>query len=157
MLMDCGSMTFNIDMKTPLFIKEWVPKNNIQYFFTLIFIIIISIFYRAISTYKLQWKCKQKIVCMNCSKLKEIDIYYRPEIMRSENNKYLQTMPSFRLSVDFYWAFLQFVTYFFSYLLMILVMSMNIGYFFAVLVGIFIGEVVFSRYNYAFIRPCEIP
>ncbi|KTW27429.1 hypothetical protein T552_02407 [Pneumocystis carinii B80] len=157
MLMRHDSMTFNMDMETPLFIKEWVPKNNVQYYLTLIFIIILSIFYTAISAYKSQWKCKQKIICMNCSKLREIDVYYRPEIMRNENNKYIRTVPSFRLSVDFYWAFLQFVSYFSSFLLMIVVMTMNVGYFFAALIGIFIGEVLFSRYNYTFIRSCEIP
>ncbi|QSL66586.1 hypothetical protein MERGE_000968 [Pneumocystis wakefieldiae] len=111
----------------------------------------------AISTYKLQWKCKQKILFMNRSKFKEIDAYYRPEVIRNEDNKYMLSVPFFRLSVDFYWGFLQFITYFFSYLLMILAMTMNVGYFFAALIGIFIGEVIFSRYNYTFIKPCEIP
>jgi len=54
---------------------------------------------------------------------------------------------SWRVSVDFPRALYQMVLAGVSYLLMIAVMTLNVGYFLAVLGGIFLGEVLFGRFS----------
>jgi solute carrier family 31 (copper transporter), member 1 len=51
-----------------------------------------------------------------------------------------------RTSVDVPRSLMQFVISGVNYLLMIVVMTMNVGYFFAVLAGVFFGELFFGRY-----------
>lgn len=54
-----------------------------------------------------------------------------------------------RISVDVPRGLMQFVSSGVGYLLMLAVMTGNVGYLFGVLTGIFIGEVAFGRYVYA--------
>lgn len=52
---------------------------------------------------------------------------------------------AWRISVDVPRGFLQFLSHGLGFLMMLAVMTGNVGYFFAVLVGVFLGEVAFGR------------
>ena len=63
-----------------------------------------------------------------------------------EYDENLRVANPWRISVDLPRGLLQFLHSGLGYVLMLIVMTANAGYFFAILVGILIGEVAFGRY-----------
>lgn len=67
----------------------------------------------------------------------------------SNGDEAFRLINPWRMSVDIPRGLLQLVSSGIGYLLMLAVMTGNIGYLFAVLVGVLIGEVVFGRFGFA--------
>ncbi len=77
-------------------------------------------------------------------------IYEKHSIASSSSSGSSETVLNpWRISVDVPRGLLQFASSGIGYLLMLAVMTMNVGYFFAVLLGIFLGEVAFGRWSHA--------
>ncbi|KAG5513821.1 hypothetical protein PMAC_000859 [Pneumocystis sp. 'macacae'] len=155
-------MTFHCLKNTTLFVKGWVPNNKLQYWLTIIFIIFLGIVYRMLSTYKLYWEYKQRAIYLSQLKNSNIccSVSVEPTIRHSrfklDRKSIKNVLPPFEYKTSFFRGFLQLLICFFSYLLMIIIMTMNIGYFTATLIGIFIGEVILSQYNYCYINSCDM-
>ncbi|KTW32734.1 uncharacterized protein T551_00219 [Pneumocystis jirovecii RU7] len=156
-------MTFHCFKNTTLFIKGWVPNNKLQYWLTITFIIFLGIIYRMLSTYKLYWEYKQRAIYLSQQKHSNTctcSVSIEPTSQHSEfkfDRKLIKNiLPPFKYKTSFFRGFLQLLICLFSYLLMIIVMTMNIGYFIATLIGIFIGEIILSQYNYCYVNSCDM-
>ncbi|KAG5437731.1 hypothetical protein PCANB_000444 [Pneumocystis canis] len=158
------SMGFFCSTKTALFISTWVPRSSFQYFLALIFIFCLGIIYKILSAYKSYWEYQQRIKYKNQPQsINNADTNYpsteyleQPfeSMLNKEKNK--QNSP-FQYQACFIRGSLQFFICFISYLLMIVVMTMNIGYFFTAIIGISIGEMILFRYsNYCSNSSCNI-
>ncbi|OCL11480.1 hypothetical protein AOQ84DRAFT_287144 [Glonium stellatum] len=159
------SMTFFTSTVTPLFSSQWTPKSAGAYAGTCIFLIVLATLYRGTFTLKnyLEHKWLEKamkrryVVVAGKTPLAErisSDTDSKTVVLTAngveENVKVVQSpvrhVQPWRFSVDVPRAFLAVVTGGVGYLLMLAVMTFNVGYFMSVLAGIFIGELVFGRF-----------
>ncbi|KAG4306344.1 hypothetical protein PORY_000332 [Pneumocystis oryctolagi] len=149
-------MVFHFSRNTPLFIKEWTPHNTLQYCLTIIFIIFLGIISKALSIYKSYWEYKQIALFKNLNNFDTCSCPASgPTTLRSQSDFKKQNrsiFPSFQYKNNLFRGFLQLLISIFSYLLMIVIMTMDIGYCIATLVGVFIGEFALSQYNRCYIE-----
>lgn len=169
------AMTFHSNMVDALFSDQWVPSNRGQYAGTCIFIVFFAMIYRGLFVVKFKLdekliKCgklnKQVVALTDIGRdqpyksLRDIE----DELDEEEEQERLQKLerpeqPSpaptmttrqgprpWRLSVDVPRAAIQTVLSGVGYLLMLITMTYNVGYFVSVLGGIFLGELLFARY-----------
>lgn len=169
--MSTVEMTFYSSFTTPLFSMTWSPKNNGSYAGTCIFLILLAIIFRVLMAGKTllerRWRDQQQErhlirVRGSSSEAERIDsdndsrqaLLVGPRGVEKDvmvvTNRARPLMP-FRLSVDLPRAGYVTVMAGVGYLLMLAVMTFNVGYFFAVLAGIFLGELAVGR----FIQPGE--
>ncbi|BFZ64168.1 hypothetical protein YB2330_005307 [Saitoella coloradoensis] len=173
------SMTFTTTpLGTMLWGDAWNPKTPLAYAFTWIFLFGLSIFSRMMFAGKAWAESKWlktgavggSIVVVATPgtgiTVRETEIVTASEKQdgeaRAGSVSSGDTVASFptsaqaykllpwRMSVDVPRALIQFVIAGVQYLLMLAVMTMNVGYFFAVLGGIFFGELIVGRYTAAF-------
>ncbi|KAJ6260863.1 hypothetical protein Dda_3524 [Drechslerella dactyloides] len=143
-------MVFHWVLETPIYAYAFTPRNSGQYVGAIFFLIVLSIIHRGIlaySSYKESvWKeqeSRRKIVIATPND--DNDDKANINVSSSEETK--RRMP-WRWQVDAVRALLSTVKAGIHYLLMLAVMSLNVGYFFAVLVGVFLGDIVFARYGH---------
>ncbi|KAJ5684888.1 Ctr copper transporter [Penicillium maclennaniae] len=135
--MSTMNMAFNTDnLSTMLFSSAWMPTSTGDYVGTWFFLFFLAVIWRAISA---------KVASLDAfwaSKNAGYPIFINGGQEKPSREKLIQT---WRLSVNLPRAALRMLNQGISYLLMIAVMTMNVGFFFAVLVGYFVGELVFGR------------
>jgi len=160
------TMMFTNSHTTPLYANSWTPSSEGGYAGTCIFLVLLAMMLRLLFAAKAI--CEQRWL-MNAQKRRYVLVRGRAtEAGRidqdpvaktgslvtangvEENVKVVQAktraVVPFRLSVDVPRACLTTVLAGVSYLLMLAVMTMNVGYFLSVLAGVFVGELMVGRY-----------
>lgn len=164
-------MTFFSATDTPLYSLLWTPKSTGQYAGTCIFLIILAVIMRVLLALKsfqeerwLDAELKRRYVAVEGrGKLSErisngsLDGEEQGKgMVLSENGVEEQVMVvrkrgkvvrPWRWSVDCARAGMDVVIAGVGYMLMLAVMTMNVGYFISVLGGIFLGSLVLGRYT----------
>ncbi|KAF9884476.1 hypothetical protein FE257_001737 [Aspergillus nanangensis] len=160
------TMIFFNAHNTPLYSTQWTPSSTGSYAGTCIFLIILSIIGRLLVAFKalmerhwLATHLNRRYVAIagKSTEAGRIDgdpdaktaslvtaqgVEESVKVVRSTSH---QPLP-FRFSVDLPRAFLFLCITGVSYLLMLAVMTMNVGYFCSVLGGAFLGELAVGRY-----------
>ncbi|OCK84745.1 putative Ctr copper transporter [Lepidopterella palustris CBS 459.81] len=159
------SMTFFASTTTPLFSSQWTPKSAGAYAGTCIFLIILAFLLRGTLTLKHflehkwleQAKRRRYVVVADRTPISErissdadsktavLTVNGVEESVKVVHSPIPQVQP-WRFSVDLPRAALVTIMGGVGYLLMLAVMTFNVGYFMSVLAGIFIGELAFGRY-----------
>lgn len=159
------NMVFQTDTATPLYSSAWTPSSSGAYAGTCIFLIVLAIIGRLLLAYKavleVRWldqDAKRRYVAANGKIPFAERISVSPDSSQmtlsangvEENvivveRKRSATRP-WRFSVDPVRAALDTVLVGIGYLLMLAVMTMNVGYFMSVLAGVFIGSLAVGRY-----------
>ncbi|KAF4552572.1 Hypothetical protein D9617_9g023610 [Elsinoe fawcettii] len=143
MAMSDMMMTFFTSSSTPLFAENWTPDTIGQYAGTCIFLIVLAIIFRG-------------LVAVRCV---FSDLYYQyshrhePEwraarILDQDKNGLRVGTGRTRWTIDeaVPRAVLDTVLAGVSYLLMLAVMTMNVGYFLSILGGVFVGSLCFGHF-----------
>ncbi|KAJ9647419.1 uncharacterized protein PV06_00133 [Exophiala oligosperma] len=159
-------MTFFTGHTTPLYSNSWTPSSVGGYAGTCIFLILLAIMLRLLFAAKAlceqRWLASaqnRRYVLVRGRSTEAGRIDQDPDAKTGslvtangveENIKVIQASTGavvpFRLSVDVPRACLTTLIAGISYLLMLGVMTMNVGYFLSVLAGVFVGELAVGRY-----------
>ncbi|KAK1141793.1 hypothetical protein N8T08_008458 [Aspergillus melleus] len=160
------AMVFVNTHDTPLFANNWTPSSSGSYAGTCIFLIVLSIIGRLLVAFKAVMETHWLNTHLN---RRYVTIAGKtPEVGRIDSDPETKTASlvtaqgveesvrvvrrvarepiPWRFSVDLPRAFLFLVITGVSYLLMLAVMTMNVGYFCSVLAGAFLGELAVGRY-----------
>ncbi|CAJ2503812.1 Uu.00g112060.m01.CDS01 [Anthostomella pinea] len=158
---------FQNKMATSLYSKSWTPSTSGAYAGTIIFLIILGIALRLLlagkSIAEARWldaEMNRRYVVVQgklplaetlsrddqCKRMTLSENGIEEEVMVVQKRTVDARRP-WRLSVDPLRATLDTLIAAVSYLLMLAVMSMNIGYFLAVLAGTFLGSLLVGRYH----------
>ncbi|KAJ9612457.1 hypothetical protein H2200_004054 [Cladophialophora chaetospira] len=158
-------MVFTTSHHTPLYGNGWTPSSGGGYAGTCIFLVILAIFLRLLFAGKAILEQKWSIAARDrryvrvqgrTTEAGRID--QDPDAKDGalitvngveENVKVVQArmgFTPFRLSVDVPRAALTTLIAAVAYLLMLAVMTYNVGYFLSVLLGVFLGELAVGRY-----------
>jgi len=165
-MMSQMAMVFFNSHTTPIWSAQWQPTTSGQYAGTCIFLIIFSVIFRSLLAGKhilearwadQAWKRRYITVAENSAFSEQLK--GDPNSMRGvltangvdENVAILMKASHgpqpWRFSVDVPRAFLSMILVGVGYLLMLAVMTLNIGYYFSVLAGAFIGELAVGRFH----------
>ncbi|KAI7921339.1 copper transporter [Pyricularia oryzae] len=156
---------FQTDPKTPLYSTAWTPKNAAGYAGTIIFLILLAMTFRGLLAFKAKMEARwldaelnRRYVVVNgkqpMAERASQDSLAKHMVL-SENGREEQVMVvakktsiarPWRFSVDPIRAVLDTVIAGVGYLLMLAVMTMNVGYFLAVLAGVFLGSLAVGRF-----------
>ncbi|KAM0439676.1 hypothetical protein ACHAPT_000768 [Fusarium lateritium] len=160
------AMVFQTQRQTPLYSDSWTPESAGAYAGTCIFLAVLAIIARGLVAFKavqearwLDREAARRYVAVNGKLPLAEQIASGPDARRltlSENGveetvvvverKRAATRP-WRFSVDPVRACLDTVIVGIGYLLMLAVMTMNVGYFLSVLAGVFVGSLAVGRYT----------
>ncbi|KAJ4407314.1 hypothetical protein N0V85_004383 [Neurospora sp. IMI 360204] len=156
---------FQNSMATSLYSEAWTPKTTGTYAATCIFLIVFSAIFRGLLALRnwqenrwidAEMKRRYVVVAGRGTLAERVsnDSLAKPMVLSGngveENVTVVQRHGAegrpFRLSVDPIRAVLDTVIAGVGYLLMLAVMTMNVGYFISVLGGVFIGSLLCGRY-----------
>ncbi|OQO06903.1 hypothetical protein B0A48_07469 [Cryoendolithus antarcticus] len=173
--MSMMSMDFTNDHSAPLYSSAWTPKTSGGYAGTCIFLVFLAVISRLLIAYRhvLESKWHNKAVKRRYIKVAvatETDRERQPSLSASEKSEAAVltvrgmdetvrvvrspaqsgiTIQPWRFSVDLPRACVFTVQAGVGYLLMLAVMTLNVGYFLSVLAGLFVGELAVGRYAQA--------
>ncbi|KAK4548129.1 hypothetical protein LTR36_009998 [Oleoguttula mirabilis] len=166
------SMVFTSDHSTPLFSSAWTPTSTGGYAGTCIFLVVLAVISRLLSAYRHtvehRWHDKavnrryvivageteadreRQALGKGGEKVEEATLTARGldervKVVRS-SRRALESVP-WRFSTDLPRACIFVVQAGVGYLLMLAVMTLNVGYFLSVLAGLFVGELAMGRYT----------
>ncbi|KAL1980516.1 hypothetical protein VTN96DRAFT_4001 [Rasamsonia emersonii] len=160
------TMVFTNSQNTPLYSSSWTPSSSGQYAGTCIFLIILAFIGRALVAFKavmerrwLATALNRRYVAVAGRSTEAAAIDADPDSQKArlltangveESVKVVRRTSDgpqpWRFSVDLPRALLYLCIAGVSYLLMLAVMTMNVGYFCSVLAGTFLGELAVGRY-----------
>ncbi|KAJ5653959.1 Ctr copper transporter [Penicillium odoratum] len=135
--MSMSDMAFNTNnLSAILFSQSWMPTTTAGYVGTWFFLFFLTVIWRG-----------------SAAMLSKLEVFWAAKNARysilinggQDQPTQSDLVQAWRLSVNLPRAALRMVHQGIAYLLMIAVMTMNVGFFFAVLVGYFFGELVFGR------------
>jgi hypothetical protein len=171
-----GMMTFHSGMGDSLWVASFAPSSGPSYFGALILLVALGVLYRSLYSlaayveavsrrrmllYANELNSASPANTNNDSVSKDAVGGVSPKRVTSIIQSRASTSdfvtvaldplenPAWRWSVDMPRALIQVLATGIGYLLMLAVMTGNIGYFIAVLFGIFFGELLFGRFCYA--------
>ncbi|PVH95906.1 hypothetical protein DM02DRAFT_645064 [Periconia macrospinosa] len=133
-------MTFSISTTTPLFTTSWTPTSTGQYAGTCIFLIVFAAMYRALLSVRFNFSDILLASFKRAGDDQMVMYAADDDTKRSHRRRPWRAGEAVLLGV------VDVVIGAVSYLLMIAVMTMNVGYFLSVLGGIFVGSVAFGHF-----------
>ncbi|KAK4638016.1 uncharacterized protein CLAFUR5_01072 [Fulvia fulva] len=167
------SMVFTTDHSTPLYSSAWTPSGTGAYAGTCLFLIILGVISRLLLAYRYvveqKWHDKavqRRYIVVAGENAVERERRLEPSAEKSDEatlttrgmdesvrvvrtaRRSLQNTP-WRFSTDLPRACIFTVQAGVGYLLMLAVMTLNVGYFLSVLAGLFVGELLVGRYTFA--------
>ncbi|KAI0991710.1 hypothetical protein K3495_g16477, partial [Podosphaera aphanis] len=140
------SMSFFASSSTSLYITQWTPTSPAAYAATCVFLILLAILSKGLVAAKarleVSWRAtdlarRRQDLKFASSELAEAELEADAAVHHN----------TWRPSVDPVRAVLDTVMAGIGFLLMLAVMTMNIGYFVSVLSGIFLGSLAFGRFS----------
>ncbi|THZ80845.1 Ctr copper transporter [Aureobasidium pullulans] len=170
--MSSMSMVFTTAHNTPLYSKAWTPTSTGAYAGTCIFLIVLAVLSRLLQAWRhtLEQKFHDKAIKRRYVRVageQEADQFpdESPEAAKEKNEQAIlsyrgvdekvrvikassrgrETTP-WRFTTDLPRACIYTVQAGLGYLLMLAVMTLNVGYFLSVLAGLFVGELAIGRY-----------
>jgi len=166
--MDSSEMTmaFFNSQETPLYSKGWSPSGTGGYAGTCLFLIILAVVYRSLFALKhilearwtdQAWNRRYVVVAdkQPVSERAQRDPDLKTAVLTANGvdecvkvlHKPVTGVQPWRFSVDLPRAAMVTVIAGIGYLLMLAVMTYNVGYFLSILAGTLIGELAVGRYN----------
>ncbi|KAK9320444.1 Ctr copper transporter family-domain-containing protein [Lipomyces orientalis] len=160
--MSMSSMSFHTSASDFLFATGWTPSSKRQYAGICIFLIVLGAVYRFMHV--LKHRTERYLNARTLVNMRSIatatqnphtDTVYADSLEKSAGEATVQSerplqfgsVRPWRVSVDVPLSLIQLVLSAISYLLMLAVMTFNVGYFLSVLGGIFLGELLFGRFS----------
>ncbi|KAI0601003.1 Ctr copper transporter family-domain-containing protein [Biscogniauxia sp. FL1348] len=144
------AMVFFQRVTTPLYSLAWTPTSEGSYAGTCIFLIMLGVAHRILIAFRSALLYSKSELGQVVSKEPFIndDAYYRnsPESVGNRLRSHWIGHP-FRVATETTRAVLEVIISGAGYLLMLAVMTMNIGYFLSVLGGIFLGTFIAGRFE----------
>ncbi|KAK6537782.1 hypothetical protein TWF694_010690 [Orbilia ellipsospora] len=141
------AMVFQWVLETPIYSYSFTPKTSSQYFGALLFLVLLSIIYRAFVAFKshkeTQWAHQEQL-----RKGILAGQFHDEKASADGSTREIRGPAPWNWRVDPARASLSVLNIALHYLLMFAVMSLNVGYFFAVLIGVFLGDLLFARYGH---------
>jgi len=143
----------------------WVPRTNWEYALTMLAVIVLGMLYEAVRTYRHYCECRwagsvesatatvTEYRMMMDENSGRVGLTASTTTAASAPANTAKTMSPgwapqpFRFWIDLARAGLQALETVFSYSLMLIAMTFNVGLFFAVIVGLFLGTFLFGRYR----------
>ncbi|KAK9312684.1 Ctr copper transporter family-domain-containing protein [Lipomyces starkeyi] len=159
--MSMSSMSFHTSTSDFLFATAWTPSSTGQYAGICIFLIVLAVIYRFIHV--LKHRTERYLSARTRVNMGTIaSTTHQPQtdtdagsleksaaeatILADRPFQFRNVRP-WRVSVDVPLSLIQLVLSTVSYLLMLAVMTFNVGYFLSVLGGIFLGELLLGRFS----------
>ncbi|KAF8472618.1 Ctr copper transporter [Kalaharituber pfeilii] len=151
------NMAFHNSITDNLFSEAWTPKSVGEYAGIIVFLIVLAIIHRFLVALKsvqdAKWRKRDKsrvvIVAKDGSTKRGESTEVTTEINSTSREDGMTGKSAWsrpwRFSTELPRAVLQTVTTGVGYLLMLAAMTFNVGYFCAVLAGVFVGELAFGR------------
>ncbi|KAI8722769.1 Copper transport protein [Fusarium sp. LHS14.1] len=134
------AMVFFRAITTPLFSSAWVPSSDGTYAGTCIFLIAFAVIHQILNAVQRTiFSTPDAVVLPRDS--------FNPNMSLAERLREQLANHPFRMATETSRALFQVVTSGIGYLLMIAVMTMNVGYFLSVLGGIFLGTLIAGRFG----------
>ncbi|KAI7888184.1 Ctr copper transporter family-domain-containing protein [Mucor mucedo] len=147
-----------------IWFDSWVPASEGAYIgacFGLFFFSILSRGLPALEAYFMRWrtmrdnKIESNVLTSQPVIRKDIEKSHNTDDLSSQSfnpNSYpnplkVPTVPPFSWSTDTIRSFISTLTSFVSYLLMMVVMTGNGGFFLVIMIGVFFGEMAFGRFK----------
>ncbi|QDS70120.1 hypothetical protein FKW77_005352 [Venturia effusa] len=162
-------MAFFSSQHTPLYSASWTPKSSGAYAGTCIFLVVLTIIFRSLLAAKhileqrwgdKAWDRRYVVVAEKqpVAEQSRTDPDLKTAILTAngveEQVKVVQrparSVQPWRFSVDLPRALLVTVMTGVGYLLMLAIMTFNIGYFMSILLGTLVGELAFGRFSQTF-------
>ncbi|KAF2222954.1 Ctr copper transporter [Elsinoe ampelina] len=134
------AMVFFTSSSTPLYSSAWTPQTVGQYAGTCIFLIVLSMSFRALVAVR----CSFSLLWIRYSRYKDIPILYREMDELALKNG---ARRPWNVNEALARAILDTTLAGVGYLLMIAVMTMNLGYFLSVLGGAFVGSLIWGGWT----------
>ncbi|KAK9345212.1 Ctr copper transporter family-domain-containing protein [Lipomyces starkeyi] len=158
-LSSMSSMSFHTSIFDFLFSRGWTPSSRGQYAGTCIFLIVLAVIYRM--THVLKHRTERYLNARARQLARNIATAHlnmdlnagsfekSAGVATTEPERPLQfrNVRPWRVSMDIPLSLIQLVLSGVAYLLMLAVMTFNVGYFLSVLGGIFLGELLFGRFT----------
>lgn len=130
-------MYFHTGFSEYILFKEWVPQNAFQYWLAIFSIVVIAIVYELLRAFRAIFEKRAR------APQKRTDD--QETLLDGGNGDYVP----FKIGTDFTRALLRSVELALSYFLMLIAMTFNVGFFLALILGAFIGTVLFGRFQSA--------
>ncbi|KAK9314148.1 Ctr copper transporter family-domain-containing protein [Lipomyces starkeyi] len=154
-----SSMSFHTSIFDFLFSRGWTPSSRGQYAGTCIFLIVLAVIYRM--THVLKHRTERYLNARARQLARNIATAHLNMDLNAgsfeksageattepERPLQFRNVRPWRVSMDIPLSLIQLVLSGVAYLLMLAVMTFNVGYFLSVLGGIFLGELLFGRFT----------